>query len=230
MVNKYTFLKYLDENSEDLGVIVDRDTGMVIDKDTNEEICTIDKFFETYKKKSGESFETLNYDKVALQHVIKCTECGTVIFSGLDEFSYDPHLKCPICVGYETDNEYWTQEEIDFDERKQNYIRCLYEMIEYEKSTEELRKKRNGKNSWEIAIKKIDTKKRRIYIRLECDDVRKSYIRGLKLKIDTCRKDDDGCYTYDKMYTIPLSISAIISSIRARKYFKEMEKNKDESN
>ena len=206
MVSKWDMKKYIKENADSFPYIHKEEEDAIYDKDGSY-LSSLDTFLDIYRKHSGESFESIYYEHVSLQDVLRCTECGTVIFTTEDEW-YDPHLKCPTCTGYKTHFEYWTKEEIEVDEEKQNTIKLFKEMMDYEEERSKRIKSRNGKYDWQIAIKKIYGKKRFLGLALECDDITKSYFKGLRLVVDIGKKDNDGIgYICNKHIRIPLSWS-----------------------
>lgn len=151
---------------------------------------------------------------------MRCTECGTVIFTTEDE-DYDPRLKCPTCTDYKTHFEYWTKEDIDSDEEKQKEIKLFETMTKERIEREKRREKRNGKFDWEIAIKKFYGEKICLEFVLECDDITKSFFKGLRLKINIGKKTkEDTGYIMKKFFTIPLSWSHFCCQLEYRKYMK----------
>ena len=153
---------------------------------------------------------------------MRCTECGTVIFTTEDE-DYDPRLKCPTCTDYKTHFEYWTKEDIKSDEEKQEVIEHYKKMTEWKIERDKRIKRRNGKHDWEIAVKKFYGKKLYLSLALECDDITKSYFKGLRLKIDFGKKEykDDSTYTVNKFFTIPLSWSQLCFQIMYKFKYKK---------
>lgn len=205
MVSKYDIKKYIKENTDKFPYIYNEEEDVIYDKDGSY-LSSLDTFLEIYRKHSGESFESIYYEHAFLQDVLRCTECGTVIFTTEDEW-YDPHLKCPTCTNYHTHFKYWTKEDIEADEEKQNTIKFFKEMMDYKAEQNERIKKRNGKYDWQIAIKKFYGKKRYLELALECDDITKSYFKGLRLKVYIGKKEDGVGYIVRKHFTIPLSWS-----------------------
>ena len=170
-------------------------------------MASLDTFIQCYWKQFGESFESIYYEHVSLENVLRCTECGTVIFTREDE-DYDPHLKCPTCTDYKTHFKYWTKEDIESDEEKQATINFFKEMTEMQIESYKRIEKRNGKYDWQIAKKKFYGKKLFLSFVLECDNITKSYLKGLRLKIDIGgRENDDVGYAIKHFFTIPLSWS-----------------------
>ena len=204
MVSKWDMKKYIKKNADTFPYVYKEDEDAIYDRDGNY-LSSLDTFLEIYRKHSGESFESIYYEHVSLQDVLRCTECGTVIFTTEDEW-YDPHLKCPTCTDYHTHFKYWTKEDIESDEEKQNTIKAFKEMMDYKREQNERMKRRNGKYDWQIANKEFRGKKLFLGFHLECDDITKSYFKGLRLNIDIGKKDGIG-YVIKKHIRIPLSWS-----------------------
>jgi hypothetical protein len=197
--------KYIKDNPDKFPYIYNEDEDAIYSKD-GKYMSSLDTFVKIYRKHTGQSFECIYSCHVDLSAVLKCTECGTVIFTYEDE-SYDDNLKCPTCTDYKTYFKFWTKEEIDSDQEKQNTINWYKEMTEYEIEREKRIKRRNGKQDWEIAKKEFRGKKIYLQFILECDDITESYFKGLRLDIRCGKKDSDGGYTVNKFFTIPLSWS-----------------------
>ena len=206
MISKFDMKKYIKENPDKFPYVYKEEEDAIYDKDGSY-LASLDTFLEVYRKHSGESFECIYYEHISLQDVLRCTECGTVIFSTEDEW-YDPHLKCPICTDYHTHFKYWTKEDIESDKEKQDTIKFFKKMMDDRAEEDRRIKKRNGKYDWQIAVKKIYGKKRFLGLALECDDITESYFKGLRLKVDIGKKEkDDISYIVKKHFTIPLSWS-----------------------
>lgn len=209
MVSKWDMKNYMKNNPDKFPYIYKEEEDALYDKETNEYLTSLDTFLELYRKKSGESFECIYDMHVMLYSVLRCTECGTVIFTYDDE-RYDPHLKCPTCTDYETHFEYWTKEDINSDEEKQATIEHFREMTEWQIEREKRVERRNGKQDWQIAVKKFYGKKLFLGLFLECDDITKSYFKGLRLKIELGSKEDGFGYTIKHFFTVPLSWSQLL--------------------
>lgn len=223
MINKHELKKYILDNSDIVPIIYNEEEDAIYNKETNEYISSLDTYLNVYRRHSGESFECICYIDHSLLTVLKCTECGTIILSHDDE-DYDPDLKCPTCTGYKTHFEFWTKEDIYIDINKQKKIKYFYEYANYENEINKRMEKRNGKCDWEIAKNKFFIGNKCLFFSLECDDVTKSYIKGLKLKIDIGRKKnkEDIGYTLYKFFIIPLSWSYFC---RRRSYKRSKAKN-----
>lgn len=207
MVSKWDMQQYMKKNVDKIDFVYNEEDDAIYNKD-GICLCTLDEFLETYRKRSGESFESIYYEHVSLQDVLRCTECGTVIFTTEDEW-YDPYLKCPTCTDYKPHFKYWTKEEIESDEEKQNTIKFFEEEMVRQREQNERMKRRNGKYDWQIAIKKFYGKKRFLGLDLECDDITKSYLKGLRLDVHIGKKEKDSVgYVVKRSFTIPLSWSS----------------------
>ena len=112
MISKWDMKNYIKKNLDKFPYTYKEEEDALYDKETNEYLSSLDTFLDLYRKESGESFESIYYDHVGLYNVLRCTECGTVIFTYEDE-SYDPYLKCPTCTDYNTHFKYWTKEDIN---------------------------------------------------------------------------------------------------------------------
>ena len=162
MISKYDFIKYIKENADSFPVIYKEEDDAIYNKD-GKYLFPLDELLETYRKISGQSFESIYNEHVSLQDVLRCTECGTVIFTTEDEF-YDPELKCPTCTHYPTHFKYWTQEEIESDKEKSDTIKYFKEVMDYRVEQEKRFKKRNGKYDWQITSKKFCGQKRYFHL------------------------------------------------------------------
>lgn len=205
MVSKWDMKQYIKKHLDEFPYVYNEEEEALYNKDDGTYLCSLDTFLEVYRKRSGESFESIYYEHGTLENVIRCTECGTVIFAREDE-DYDDHLKCPTCTDYKTYFEYWTKEDIESDEKKQNTIEFFKEMTERKKEQYERRQRRNGKYDWQIANKEFRGKKLFLGFYLECEDITKSYFKGLRLNVNIGKKDGMG-YVIKKHIRIPLSWS-----------------------
>lgn len=207
MVSKWDMKNYMKKNADKLQYIYKEDEDAIYDKQ-GKYIASLDEYLEFYRKKSGESFESIYNEHISLINVLRCTECGTVIFTTEDE-AYDPCLKCPTCTDYKTHFEYWTKEDIEANEEKQKEIKLFGELMEERAEREKRIKRRKGKYDWEISVKKFCGKKLFLSFALECNDITKSYLKGLRLKINIGSKEskDDVGYIIKHFFTIPLSWS-----------------------
>jgi uncharacterized Zn finger protein (UPF0148 family) len=204
MVSKYDMKKYIEENKDKHGLSYNEQEDSVYNKDGY--LCTLDELLERYRLNSGQAFTCVYHCPGSLMTILRCDKCGTVIFSSDHYLEYDEHLKCPTCVGYKTNFEYWTKEEIEADEEKQNTI-AMYEQFTREDNERYEREKRRGKTDQEITKHKIKTKKHLFQFILGCDNISKSYFKGLKYEIIVSKKDEEDFFVRQKHITIPLSWS-----------------------
>jgi len=196
----------------------------VIDKETNKTLCTVKYFLEMLRRKTHCNFETVYYCHATLEEVLRCKDCGTIIFASDDCWEYEPNLCCPTCSNYTTNFEYWTAEDIANSEEKQSLVKNLEKMAEEDRAESERYKKR-GKYDYQIWKGSIKiSKKHALFFDLECDNLFKSGLKGLHLVIHTAEKDDIS-YVYKKVYKIPLSYSYLKLYCYMKKKEKEM-KNK----
>ena len=82
-------------------------------------------------------------------------------------------------------------------------------LLHLQNEQDERRKKRNGKYDWQIGSKKIHFKLYSVEFCLECNDITKSYFKGLRLDINIWKRENRGgiSSTLHKHFTIPLSWS-----------------------
>lgn len=206
MISKWEVKNFIKKNPDKFPYIYKEEEDALYDKETKEYLASLDTFLDFYRKKSGESFECIYNEHVSLFSVLKCTECGTVIFTYDDE-RYDPYLKCPVCTEYKTHFKYWTADEIEKDVFKKRSIEWYEEMTQQENEAYE-RRKRRGKYDWQIAVKKFYGKKYYLGLSLECNNITESYFKGLRLQVSIGEKDDSETgYDIKKSFTIPLSWS-----------------------
>ena len=85
-------------------------TYIEINVETGEVLCSIEVYTQFMREKLHCDFENVFYEHVSLLNVIRCKQCGTVIFASEDEY-YEANLRCPTCSDYKTGYEYWTKEE-----------------------------------------------------------------------------------------------------------------------
>lgn len=219
LISKYdviqTFKKAKKEGRQ-LAMYLSEDNKNLIETDTDKVVCSLDTYLDFLRKKLHCNFECIYHEHVSLVTIYRCKDCGTVIFGGDDEFTYDPNLKCPTCGNYKTHLEYWTKEEIDKDEKKQKTITLYEDMTREEIEMEKRRQARGGKYDWQIWNKQIYGKKR--YWRFELQDFgrqlgvsklnpnykRPWYKCNLEFTIDTGKKDGIS-YSVTKHYRIPLA-------------------------
>jgi len=210
MVTKYNVINFFEKRKGDPTVphTIDEKHENIIYKDTGKVLATIDEYMAAMKKVLHCDFELIYDEHPSCFSVIRCKECGTVIFERYDE-DYDPNLCCPTCGGYKTYFDFWTKEEIDSDEEKQKAIKNYEEMQRELDESYARRQKRGGLYDWEIWKKRIEFKKTLWNISLECDNLfySKPKLKGLKLIIKMSKRDPeyDDMFVWKKSTRIPLS-------------------------
>lgn len=230
MISKYDIIKSFEKAAKEgkkTELQLDEKKENIINVETGEELCTVETYTQFMREKLHCDFECVYYEHVSLLDVIRCKQCGTVIFAREDE-DYDPNLRCPTCGDYKTHFDYWTKEEIERDVSKRAEIEALEKMQADMEEEAIRRERRKGKYDWEIWKKKWYGKKHSFNISLECCNLFDTGLKGLNLHImKFSRKDkDDMSYTSDWFKRIPLSPYAFyIQCIVPRtKKYKEAEK------
>lgn len=210
MISKYDIKQYAERNADTCGFSIDENEN-VIDKSDNTVVCSLDTFVERMRRETHCDFEAIYYEHVLNQVTYRCKECGTVIFAREDE-DYEPCLCCPVCSDYKTKFEFWTGEDIENSAEKQRSIDALI-MMKKEKAEADKRYMKRKKYDWQIWNGKIKLPNRAIIFALECDNLFKTKLKGLRLKIWWAHRDGMS-YIYKKNFRIPLSLSALKVSIR----------------
>lgn len=199
--------KNLSYNEEDEG-IYENDTF----------IANLDDFTEQLRKESHCSFETI-YSDVLLNTVLRCTECGTIIFTGDDEL-FDPDLCCPTCSDYYCHSEYFTKEEIENNPEKKElvkfYINTQKEENERQEWAEKIRakhrkKKKDYLTENDVCGTKICFGLYMINLKLYANARYWNKLSKLFLKIEIFKKDkkEDSFYFSTKFISIPITPKAI---------------------
>lgn len=224
MISQYDVKRYA-EKHPDCWYTVDGDNN-IVDKENGKIVCTLKEMTEYIRKEMHCDFESVYYCHGTLQDVIRCRECGTVIFSTEDEWGYDPKLCCPTCGGYKTHFEYWTADEIKSDKKKQDTIEWLEHMQQEQIEADKRYIARGNKYDhqiWKGSMKL--SRKYRLFLDLECDNFPKTKLKGLKLIAHIATKDDDCGYIYNKgEIFIPLSIGAFKIWWRYKRKWRRKEK------
>ena len=181
-------------------------------KEDGKAVCSFEEYAEWVREKAGCAFETIFYEHVSSQHIVRCKKCGTVVFTGDDE-RWEPQLKCPVCTDYKPFCEYWTGEEIARDTEKQNTI-AQYEAWQKQMDEEAARReKRGGLYDWQRWQKKIYTKNHHIVITHQCFDLeQKTWKKMRTLEIEDYVRDENDYFIISKDHghrlSIPLSAYA----------------------
>lgn len=210
MISKYDVRKYAENNASKCWFSIDENDN-IFDKEKGDIVCSLETLTKFLRQKAHCDFETIYECHGLLQVVIRCKECGTVIFASDDELYCEPNLCCPVCSDYKTGFKYWSGEDIKNDTDKQKEIDFLMEM-QKEQIEADKRYMKRKKYDWQIWNGRIKLPNRAIYFNLECDNLFKTKLKGLKLIIHWAHKDGTG-YIYKKYFRIPLSMSAIKNSI-----------------
>lgn len=216
MISKKELIDYINRKESKFNLEYHKDDDSVYTKDTGKKLESMDEFLNDYRKLTGQSFESIFYDRISLSNVLKCTECDTVIFS-YDDGSYDPNLRCPVCTDYDIHFKYWTKEDINSSISKQKIIESYHEATKRHIEQDARCKRRKGKYDWEIFKIKFSVISSRLYTILECNDITESYFKGLRLHIQIWKKSDNDMYTLKTDLEIPLSISALKYRLHRRK-------------
>ena len=199
------------------------------DKGNVSKIYSDDMYYDRFMYSSGRAFECLADDHISLVQVLKCKRCGAIIFHNYNEFEYEPDLRCPCCTDAKCYHEYYSAE--DYENNRNNCKDKVAAFLQYNKfmdEYEERYKRRGNKLDSEIFKWKIGKGLKRYTISLTCDDVTKSYFKGLGIVIDYWVRElfNDSMYRLEKTKIIPLTISRYKMIKRTEKYIKEhREKN-----
>jgi uncharacterized Zn finger protein (UPF0148 family) len=208
MISKYDLKKYFKEYGEEIGIVYNEaDDSLYKNGDL---VCSLDKYLEAYRLETGQSFTSVYNCRGTLLNVLRCDKCGTVIFSSDNYEEYDDALKCPTCTDYKTYFTFWTKEEIESDEKKKKEIEMYEEWTRLDVERYHREKKR-GKTDREITKHTIRTKMYKVDFVLGCDDISRSYFRGLRYEIGIWKKDSEDSLmcTQIKHINIPLSWSQL---------------------
>lgn len=222
MISKYDIREFHKRNDDKLDYKINED-DMLVHKETGAILCSLDDFVDSMRKHLHCDFECIYSCPASLLSVIRCRECGCVVFSSDAEYDYDDDLCCPVCAGYDTHFRYYTSEEIASDEKKRKEIELYEEFTREQEEAYKRQKKRKGKRDWEICKGKITFGSNyRLYLALECDDLFRTGLKGLKFTWDWAVKDDM-CFVYKKHGVIPLSWWAFKIQMNAKKRMKNGE-------
>ena len=148
----------------------------------------------------------------------------------IDDERYDPNLCCPDCGKYNTGFEYWSADEIEKDDQKKKNIQFLEQMQQEQIEANKRYYKRGRKYDWQIWHGCIKMVNRAVSFDLECKDLFKTKLKGMKLIVRFSEKDGTG-YIYKRHFTIPLSWYALKIQIlihkkeNAKHFKKERSKN-----
>lgn len=210
MISKYDIKQYAERNANTCVFSIDENEN-VIDKTDNTIVCSLETFVEGMRRETHCDFEVIYYEHTLNQITYRCKECGTVIFAREDE-DYEHGLRCPVCSDYKTKFEFWAGEDIKNSVAKQRSIDAMI-MMEKDKTEADKRYMKRKKYDWQIWKGTIKLPNRAIFLDLECNNLFKTKLKGLRLEIHWAHKDG-ASYIYKKNFRIPLSLSALKISIR----------------
>lgn len=212
MINEYD-VKRIAKEKPDCWYLVDDEK--VIFKENGRIFGTVEEFTLLLKKELHCDFDVIYSSDVELFTVFRCKECGTVIFAREDE-DYDHNLCCPTCGNYNTDFKYWSKDDILNDEGKQSAIKFYEERTKIEKESHERYVKRGNKYDWQICSFKFKMFNKVIKLELECDNLFKTRLKGLRLMVCVFNKKGN-LSACEKYFIVPLSLSLLMSEIRNKK-------------
>lgn len=217
MISKYDIRKFHELHADTLTYKIN-ENDMLVHKETGAVLCSLDEFTISMRRHLHCDFECVYSCPASLLMVLRCKECGCVIFASDDAYDCDDNLCCPVCAGYDTHFRYYTSEEIASDEKKRKEVELYEEFTREQNEAYERREKRNGKYDWEICKGKIPIGyKHALYLALECENLFRTGLKGLRLTWDWAVKDDI-CFTYKKRGVIPLSLWSFKIQRMAKKH------------
>lgn len=207
MISEYDLRQILEQHKDIMYIVGDT----VYDATDNAELGSVEHLLNFTRRKLHCDFTSIYYCHGTLENVLRCNECGAIIFTTDDINGYDPNLCCPVCGGYHYDN-YWSKEEIDADPEKQKAIE-MYEQLTREAKERYIREKKRGLLDNELYKKEYKGKKKYLKVTLERMSRYGQPLKGLNLfiqqgHIDT-DYDDYRSYVINKFTRIPLSPYAI---------------------
>lgn len=207
MISEYDLRKALEQHNNIMYIVGDT----VHDAADNAELCSVEHLLKFTRRKLHCDFECIWSCHATLDNVLRCNECGAIIFTTDDINGYDPNLCCPVCGGYHYNN-YWSKEEIDADPEKQKAIE-MYEQLTREENERYAREKKRGLLDNELYKKEYRGKKKYLQVTLERMSRYGQPLKGLNLFIQRGHIDTDygdyRSYIIDKFTRIPLSPYAI---------------------
>lgn len=207
MISHYAVVKVAKSFADDpkMHVQLSADEKYIVRKDSGEIVDTIEGFIDFVRKDLHCDFEVIYSDALNNVHY-RCRECGTVIFASDDCEDYDDNLCCPTCGGYETHFKHWTQEEIEADPKKQETLDFYQEMMT-DRELAYTREKKTGLAFNELWKKNFENERFSVHIALECNNVLKEGLKGLKLHISKYERETPEDFGFHWKWTkyIPLS-------------------------
>ena len=210
MINAYNTKKYLEKFSDRWGLHLSEDGTKVLNNDTNDVFCEFDTFVTLLKRALHCDFESIYYCHATLDEIYRCKECGTVIFCGDDFERYDPNCRCPVCCHDESvcRNEYWTKEQIDADEKKQNTIKFYIQMQEEMRAAEKRREQRGGLYDFERFKKKWHIGKYLFVVTHYCfDNKNKPFHNDRYLEISCNKGESKDDFLFNNCWTVKIPLN-----------------------
>lgn len=214
-----------------LAMYMNKEGTELFDSETDEFVCTIETYTKYLREKLHCDFEVVYYEHATLDEVLRCKQCGAVIFTGDDE-RYDPNLCCPVCGEYEISLEYWTKEEIEQDESKQKTLEAFKELTKLQHEQYERRKRRGGLYDFQLVDKTKFFKQFAIHI--EVEDFGHPWEKGKKydpwwkrminFKFSIAKKDDNNI-SYSTKWKIEIPLSPYSWYIKYRIWKKRRKKS-----
>lgn len=212
MITLYDLKQYYKKNN---GVVhntmLSDDVKSILDAKNGERIGPVDKFLEILRSHNHCNFEEIYYCHATLDSVLRCCDCGTVIFASDDCSVYDSKLCCPTCGGYKTSFDFWTKEEVESDPAKQAQIDDMIQEQRERDEEYERMKKRGGLYDHQRWIKKWCGKHRYYEISYICWGWGKKNVKKekyLEFKRGKKRKSD-GHYILSPSKRFPLNFYAL---------------------
>lgn len=164
MVSMYDILHDIRiyQKSKEFPFQLSEDEKSIIDKVSNKIICSTEDYLIHFRRKLHCDFESIYTDPVSLTSILKCRECGTVIFASDRCEDYDKDCRCPVCCKDDSVCHYevWTRSEIESDVNKSEYIKYLTRCTEKKIREHERMKKRGGLYDHERWRKQFESKNR----------------------------------------------------------------------
>jgi uncharacterized Zn finger protein (UPF0148 family) len=200
MISKGEFIDYVVSHNL---FTYDKDRNVLTDKENRE--FDADSFLDAYRKKTGQSFECLYDEHVSCFDILKCTECGTVIFEHYDE-DYEPGLKCPVCTDYKTGFKYYTMLNIIEDENKKKEIDMYLEFARIQREADERYEKRGGLYDFQKTHRKTLFNGKKYKVDIQLTGFSKW---DLEAEINIWKKKDDISLVCKHHIKIPISPTTI---------------------
>lgn len=181
----------------------------VFDVETRQRLTTVEDFLERCRRKEHCDFETVYYCHGTLEHVLRCRECGTVVFASDDCSYYEDALCCPHCSDYKTGFEWWSGSDIERDANKREVIQQL-ERMQQEQDEAAERFMRRNLHDWQIKKYYKEFKKHAVSVEFNAENYIKSGLKGLYVEITIWERGGDlgvGVLKWKRSIEIPLSWS-----------------------